>query len=343
MNFLRNKILFRCDAATIAEIGTGHMFRCLTIAEYLKKKYKLKNKDIAFLIRSTGKYKIGLKILQKHKYKIIQIKDRNFKLNSERENYYINKHTSNLLIIDRLGKISKNFVKKIKSKILKIIIDDSSNNRKLFDLSLNPLTPRVKKQKNNSYVGFKYLILPVFFYKFKEKVKLQKNIFISFGGYDHKNLTFIILEILNKLNLKFNIYISKFFEKSYDYSKFKSKIYFFDQNQYFDALKKSKISITAGGLSLFDNIFLKKKIICIPQYEHQYKNAKIIARKKAINLLSSNSKNFDVKFKKIFLNLYNEKLSEDKKLNKIHDRIINMKKIKHTLLLIGKTYERSIN
>ena len=61
MNFLRNKILFRCDAATIAEIGTGHMFRCLTIAEYLKKKYKLKNKDIAFLIRSTGKYKIGLK------------------------------------------------------------------------------------------------------------------------------------------------------------------------------------------------------------------------------------------------------------------------------------------
>ena len=270
MNFLKSKVLFRCDAATIAEIGTGHIFRCLTIAKYLKKKFKLKNKEITFLIRSVRSYKIGLKILKKYDYNIIQIKDKNLKLNSKRELKYLNKNQANLLIIDRLDKTNMKFVKGLKNKFLKkIIIDDSSNFRKLFDLSLNPLTPKVKKLGNNSYVGFNYLILPAFFHKFKKKLSRQKNIFISFGGYDHKNLTITILRILNKLNLRLNIYISKFFEKSYDYSKLNLRIHFFNQNQYLDCLEKSKISITAGGMSLFDNILMKKKIICIPQYKHQ--------------------------------------------------------------------------
>ncbi len=36
MNSFKNKILFRCDAADIPEIGTGHLYRCLTIANFKK-------------------------------------------------------------------------------------------------------------------------------------------------------------------------------------------------------------------------------------------------------------------------------------------------------------------
>ena len=46
--FRRLKILFRCDAANVPEIGTGHLFRCITIARYLKSRFNLKYKDIFF-------------------------------------------------------------------------------------------------------------------------------------------------------------------------------------------------------------------------------------------------------------------------------------------------------
>ena len=46
--FLKTKILFRCDLGDINELGSGHFYRCITIARFLKLKFKLKFKDIIF-------------------------------------------------------------------------------------------------------------------------------------------------------------------------------------------------------------------------------------------------------------------------------------------------------
>ena len=78
MNFFKHKVLFRCDAADIPELGTGHLYRCLTIAKLLKKKFRIKNHDIAFLIKSENKYKKGLRILNYYKFKIVKIKSTRF-------------------------------------------------------------------------------------------------------------------------------------------------------------------------------------------------------------------------------------------------------------------------
>ena len=56
MNSSKNKILFRCDAAYIPEIGSGHLYRCLTIAKLLKKKFKLSNQNILFIIKVSKKF-----------------------------------------------------------------------------------------------------------------------------------------------------------------------------------------------------------------------------------------------------------------------------------------------
>ena len=34
-----NKIVFRCDAGNNPKVGTGHLYRCIHIAEYLVRKY----------------------------------------------------------------------------------------------------------------------------------------------------------------------------------------------------------------------------------------------------------------------------------------------------------------
>jgi spore coat polysaccharide biosynthesis predicted glycosyltransferase SpsG len=339
---LKNKILFRCDGANIPEIGTGHIFRCLTIAKFLKKKYRLRNSDISFLIRSHTKYKIGFEILKRYKFKIITIKDKKLILNSEDELKYLYRNPSKLLIIDRWGKTKKDFVKKLNNICdKKIIIDDASLNRRYFDLSLNPLMHDVKKQKN-SFIGFEHLILPVYFYKHKKNISRNQNVFIFFGGHDHKRLTLKILKILNKNDLKLNLFVSSLFKKLFYGIKINKKIIFYSQNQYIQKLNLCKIAITAGGMSLFDNVVMKKKIICIPQYKHQEINAKRIASKNAINLLNSNNKNFEKKFNEIFVKLYKD-VPLNKKIILKQNKISNMSKLHKTLLLIGKIYEQSQN
>ena len=75
-SFLNYKIVFRCDAADIPEIGSGHVYRCLIIANYLKKKFSLNSKQIVFVIKAKGKYSKNLEILKNHNFKTIEIQSK---------------------------------------------------------------------------------------------------------------------------------------------------------------------------------------------------------------------------------------------------------------------------
>ena len=342
VNFSNNKILFRCDGANISEIGTGHIYRCLTIARFLKNKFKLKYKNICFLVRSDSKYKIGLEILKKYNFKIIQIKYEKLKLSSLSEFKYFYKNPSNLVIIDRMGKINRDLVKKLdKVSNKKIIIDDSSLNRKYFDLSLNPMVQNIKKQKN-SFIGYNYLILPIYFHKYKKNISKNNKVFIFFGGHDEKKLTPKIIKFLNKLDLNLTLFVSNLFKNGIDKKKIKNKIIFFQSNDYIKKLSLCNIAITAGGLGLFDNIVMNKKIICIPQYKHQEQNIRRIASKNVLNLLDSNDKKLEKKFTNIFMKLYNDNFLNNKIILN-QRKISSINKIKKTLLMIGKIYAQSIN
>ena len=58
-NFLNKRVIFRCDGGNVPEIGTGHIYRCLTIAKFLETK-KIKKKNILFI---SKKKIIFLKVL----------------------------------------------------------------------------------------------------------------------------------------------------------------------------------------------------------------------------------------------------------------------------------------
>jgi len=339
VNFLKHKILFRCDAANIPEIGTGHLYRCLTIAKVLQKKFRLKNKDIVFLIKSSNKFEKGIKILSFYKFKIIKIKDSKLIPNSPEEIKYFTRNKANLLIIDRLGKTNTNFFVRIKNSFKKkIIIDDSSATRKYFDLSLNPLIHNVAKFKK-SHIGFKNLILPAFFTqkKFTEK---RNNIFVFFGGYDAKNITLKVVKILNNLPIQLNLIIHDSLKEKIKKIYLRKNVFFFNNSNYLKLLQSSNIAIIAGGITLFDSIYFNKRIICIPQYKHQEINAKKIYVKKAINLIKVNDKNFKDLLIKTFVNTYeNRKMKQQIKV--IQNRIINTAMLKKTFKLIANLYEQS--
>ena len=340
-SFLNHKIVFRCDAANIPEIGSGHVYRSLVIAKFLKTKLSLDPKLIAFIVKTKGKYSKNLTILRKHKFEIIRIKS-TIKDYSTEEAKELNKLRANMIIIDRLGKVNKNFYESIKTNFKKkIIIDDSSIHRKLFDLSLNPLIQNVPTFKGEK-VGYKYLILDIS-KNTKPKIKKNnKNIFLFFGGFDSKNLTQKVINSLNLIKIKFNIHLPLAYKSSVKIKKNQHNFNFFKPEKYFNQLNKSNISIISGGIALFDSILNKKKIICIPQYEHQELNAKKILKTKAINYLNSKNKNFDVNLINLILKIYKDK-HYLKKINAIQRRIIDIKKVKNTLELFLKTYAKSKN
>jgi len=337
INFSKFKIIFRCDAAEIPELGTGHLYRSLIIANYLKNKYGIKDQKIGFLIKTNKKYKKSLEILKNYKFKILKLNNK-IKDYSQIENYQFNKYKADLLVIDRLGKINKNFFNNIKKNYKKkIIIDDSSVNRDLFDLSLNPLIQNVKKLKK-SRIGFQYLILQNF--KKNKKPNKINNVFLFFGGYDKKKLSTKILKLLNNINIKLNIIAPIIYKKIISNTKSKHKLIYFEPSKYMSKLYSSNVAITAGGVGLFDAIFAKKKIICFSQYHHQEINAKKIAKLGAANFFNINDPQIKMKFCNTFLKIYNNNAYE-KCINIIQNQVINIKMLKKTFYLISKIYEKS--
>ena len=94
------KIIIRCDAAELATVGTGHLYRSITIYKFLKKKFSLQKKDFLFIIKNYEKYKIAGKILQTNNINFYSIKKKVLDY-SKQELNIINKFNSNLIIIDR--------------------------------------------------------------------------------------------------------------------------------------------------------------------------------------------------------------------------------------------------
>ena len=322
------KIIFRCDSAKIPELGTGHLYRCITLSILLKKKFFLKKKDILFLIKTKGKFDISKKVLKQNNINFISIKNE-IKDYSFQESNLINNYKSNLIIIDRLGNINKEFIYRFKKNHKKILLfDDSSDYRSLVDLAINPLILNVKKLKN-TLVGFKFNIIPGFLTNYKKSFKKRNfKIFVSFGGFDSNNLTTKSIKYLKNKN-NFQLILNEKYKNLYKNNK---NISYFNSRNYYKNLVSSDLVISAGGLTMFDAIYFNKSIICIPQYKHQLRNINILQKKKLVYKLDIKNIN---KINHILNTINQKKLINTNKKN----NIINSNLIKKTLNFIYKQYE----
>ena len=65
-------------------------------------------------------------------------------------------------------------------------------------------------------------------------------------------------------------------------------------------MQKSKFVIVSGGMTVFDALYMNKKIICIPQYRHQFDNIYSNKIQNNLILLKHDQKDFKSKFTKFF-------------------------------------------
>ena len=310
------KILFRCDGGTAPEIGSGHIYRCLSLAKNLVSKNIVKKKEIIFLTRNDQGYTFGEKILKNSgfKYKLIYISIFNSKLESD----YILKFSPNLVIIDRL-KTTISFINKLKKKSKIISFDDCGPGKNKCDLVINAIFSDVQKKKN-ILCGYRYLILNVKKIKENRSFNKIKSVFISFGGYDKRNFLRFFLDNLDFFDkkIKFKIIINSFsYKKIKDLNEhikkkfYKNISFFVSPKNYNDIFLKCDLAICSGGLTLFEACALGVPTIALPQNKHQHENIKRLLKNKSVIL---GTKVF--KKDKNYFNLIVRKVVQDKKIRK---------------------------
>lgn len=318
---LKYKILFRCDAAYIKGLGSGHLIRCIVIAKILEQKFGYKKREILFLTKTKNKYQLSQKILEKNKYNFLSI-DNKISINEEIK--LLSEFHSKLLIVDKYKFYDcKSYFKIIKNFNKMIFIDSYKKNKKKNVHYLNPTFSKTDGAKSPT------LIIPSLLQKkIKKKIeKKVKNIFIFFGNYDFNNLESKIVKILTKAG-NFNIY-------SCNQNKAKSKIFknlkLINEKNFFKKMNNCDLAITSGGLIMYDVMNLNLPLIIIPQIKHQDINSKYYEKNKClIKVLNNKNLNRNLINKLELINhskLRNSMVNRQKKIFSLKER----KKIYYTL------------
>ena len=266
-------IAFRVDSSS--EIGLGHISRCITLADELKKK-KCK---IFFICKEIENYSKA--ILNKKKIKLNIIK--NNIPDSKETLKIVNRNKIDLIFLDHYH-LDLKWEKEVIKKTKLAFIDDFYKRRSVADYYINyhgflygkkliKLKPQCKK-----LIGFEFSILKKINIK---KKKQNKNIFIYFGAVDKKKNSLKFLKILNNKNIekfKFKFFVNENFKINKIFSKKNIFLYKKKNKNILSQMFNSKKIITQAGVSLYEALSTGNEVICIPTTKFQKNITKHLAK-----------------------------------------------------------------
>lgn len=303
------------------DIGFGHVTRCLGIAKAFEEK------NIETLLIINGDNSI-LNLLKKENYKIIDwIKDEDKLLNSIKKDdiVFIDSYLANKFFYEKISKLVEQVV----------YIDD--NNRLPYPkgtvLNGNIYADSLPYPENKDLIyllGPKYAPIREEFWDSpsKEINKKVKNILITFGGDDKRNLTPKVLAALQKNypNLNFHVIIGSGFKNKLKIEKLKNNktelIIDPNSEQIKKLMLKSDVVISASGQTTLELLRLRVPTIIIVVADNQINIANILAKKNLVEY-SGNWK------EKLLLNKLNEKVSKlesyktRKKMSELQKNIVD--------------------
>ena len=245
------------------EIGTGHVYRCLSIAS------KLIFHEVLFLL--AKEHQLGINIINNYNYpfKLYNGKDELLKL--------IDDYHPQIVINDFLDTNEKYMTTLKNNGYFVVNFEDIGPGSKKADLVFNALYEGADLNNNNSYYGYKYYILKDEFYFQPKKIitKNVDNILITFGGTDPNNFTEKVLDSIlsTKYNGNINVILGlgyKNFEKII--SKYESnpivQIYR-NVSNISEFMFKADIIFTSAGRTMYEICSIGVPTICLCQNERE--------------------------------------------------------------------------
>ena len=313
--------IIRVDASS--EIGTGHVMRCLTLANVLKKNgekvafisKKYDGNLISFCLKNGFKIYSIPKYLTAHKkensdpYYLSQKEDAAETINIINKN----KLSPKCVIVDHYG-ISLKWERLIRPHTKTIFVIDDLFNRKHdcdFLLNQNYLPDMASKYNNlipantKTFFSPRYALLRDEFKTQIAKKSLKKedstfNIFVFFGGSDTVNMTEKVIQAINffknttenkqlKNNLIANIVVGANNNKKKEIELLCKKNdylkYHYNISNISEIMKQTDIAIGAGGSTTWERCAIGLPSIVVTIAKNQEETTKYCAEKEVLNYL----------------------------------------------------------
>lgn len=182
------RFLFRCDGNSV--IGLGHVVRCLNISQEIYQNDV--NSRIYFLTENS----FCRKIIKDKGFSVIPIKTQSY----EKDFLSLIEDLSiDVLVLDIRNDIDSNFIKKIKTNVLVVSVDDPEDKIEACDVVLYPPIPQVSKRplspksKPKLLAGWKYVSVADQFKSRLNNGRKKSRILITCGSSDPNGYTEMIL------------------------------------------------------------------------------------------------------------------------------------------------------
>ena len=282
------RILIRTSGgkAPTKELGLGHIFRCLNLAEFLK------NNKLYFFVEDFGGVK---QIFYDKKIKQFTIIQKNISIENDIKQTvkFIINNKIDIVIVDRYN-VRIKYLQALKKFSKVVYISDLNKIDFPAHLIINGFVGFSNSVVKNSYgvkclLGPKYIILNK---KFSKKPKIKKyDLLITFGGFDENNIAILAIKELLKQNYNFKtkiIFGPSSTHNIMKHKKISSKnsitILSYAKNMY-EHISSSKFGLCSGGITSYEFAAMNIPFAIICQVKHQLISAKIWEKNgKAINL-----------------------------------------------------------
>ncbi len=199
-------ILFRCDGD--ADIGLGHIVRCLALAEELQSEYDCR---ITFAVHRG---KPGIDMIDVRGYPVITGNESTDAFSQEEFlRNAVQASSCNALIMDFRADVSLDFLFSLRQQgIILVDIDDPNEKRLAADLAFYPPVPQVKKLDWSGFTGqlmtgWEWVILRPEFTALADQQRIQNHrlhVLVTMGGSDPAGFTITALEALDLLEDDFD-------------------------------------------------------------------------------------------------------------------------------------------
>lgn len=288
------QIVFRVDSSV--QIGSGHLMRCLTLANQLTDRAKILfvcrdlECNLSSLVKENGFDLIFLPREDVNKNLIgyekwLTVKQ---KFDAEQTKALLSDLDVDYLVIDSyaIDEAWENVVRPYVKKIM--VIDDLANRKHNCDILLDQNYYSDMDTRYNGLVpddcklllGPQYVLLREEFYEARKKMRVRdgniKNILVFFGGSDLTNETMKALQALKELNRQdiiVNVVIGvsnrnkKIVEQFCKHNK--NIRYFCQVNNMAKLMNQADLAIGAGGTTTWERCFLGLPAIVIAIAENQ--------------------------------------------------------------------------
>jgi len=291
------KILFRVEATP--ELGSGHLMRCLALAEKLKE--SVSDVDITFITSSNA----VSEQVKSYDYKLINLPSSKNMIEKIR---YYEKYLKKAIFITDTPDIPDGYLKTLKKKVcLLVSIDDGSDTIFYSDILINPnLNPNINHSyslRTQYYSGAKYVILKKAFEKYAVKKKQikrgVKSLFICFGGSDRNNITQKIVNMIREMDVNITVVIGMMYpyynELVKDLKEHRNIQIKRDAHNMDELIYDADLAITSGGTLLYETCAIGTPAIVICQNQEQNRESEFFTENNAaINLGSFDNINEDI-------------------------------------------------